>query len=180
MSADGRGGWIIDTSFGCSSSRMSTTPAKLSSSRPISACASPFRMAMPRSGNGRTVWTPEPPKPPLKGGETSKRLTNLGRVGSDAPGRRHALEGGQQPTVGGLHLDGPRVVGPWPEALHARMSRVGDVQHAPTAVPQVADVQVPAVAYHLQGQLEAGPAVEVAVADQLDVVRLGARATEQL
>ena len=93
-----------------------------------------------------------------------------GVVDVAAPRLRSVLDALHQEAVGDLHLPGGAALGPLDRGDELHGGRVGDVDDAEPRLPEVGDEEVPPVAHGLQRQLEAGPSVEIVVADQVDAV----------
>ena len=71
-----------------------------------------------------------------------------------APTGRDALEPRDHLAFGDLDLDRPSVFRPGNKSAKLRRGRIGDIKHAPTAMPEVRDVEIPAVVHFLHCQLE--------------------------
>ena len=71
-----------------------------------------------------------------------------------APARRDAFEAGDHFAVGDLDLNRPGIFRPGNERAIFRRRRVGDVEHAPAAMPEVGDIEIPAIIHFLHRQLE--------------------------
>ena len=71
-----------------------------------------------------------------------------------APSRGDSLQSGDHLAVGDLNLNRPGVLRSGNVGAKLRRRRIGDVEHAPAAVPQVRDVQIPAAIDFLHRQLE--------------------------
>src|SRR6516162_689309 len=91
------------------------------------------------------------------------------RAGEGQAGRR-VLQRGDHDAVGDLDLDGHGVGRPGQPAEQLGVFGVGHLQDAPARVPEPGDVQEEPPAGFLQGQLESGPAVEVVIGEQVNVV----------
>lgn len=85
--------------------------------------------------------------------------------------RRRFLEASEHQAIGDLHLHGRGVCRPGHERQQLGHRWLGHVEHAPAAVPQVRGVEVPTTPDDLKRELERGPAVEVMVANQVEVLR---------
>jgi len=91
------------------------------------------------------------------------------------PDRRLLLQRREHQVVVHFHLDGPGIGRAGHKLDDFGVLRVGDVDNGPAVAPEVAEVQVPAGADVANSDLErATMAVEIAVADGLNVTRLPA------
>ena len=90
---------------------------------------------------------------------------------SAAPARRDAFEAGDHFTVGDLDLNGPGIFRPGNVSAILRRRRIGDIEYAPAAMPKVGDVEIPAAIFLLQRQLEGRLAVQIMVADGVNIFR---------
>src|SRR3972149_6697959 len=84
-----------------------------------------------------------------------KRLT----VGT-APAGRDALQRSDHPALGHLNLNCPTVFRSGNEGAELRRSRIRDIEHAPAAMPEVCDIEIPAVVDLLHRQLESRSTVQ--------------------
>src|SRR5215469_13694357 len=91
------------------------------------------------------------------------------RVAEGQAGRR-VLQRGDHDAVGDLHLDGHGVGRAGQPAQQLRVFGVGHLQDGPARVPEPGHVQEEPPAGFLQGQLESGPAVQVVIGEQVNIL----------
>src|SRR5262245_3523287 len=85
------------------------------------------------------------------------------------PTRRNAFKSGDHLSFSDLNLDRPRILRTGYKGNEFRRSRIGDVENAPAAMPQVRQIEIPAAIHFLHRQLERWPAVEVVVTENFDI-----------
>src|SRR5262249_2554493 len=74
-----------------------------------------------------------------------------------------------------IDLQRPRVVGARNELHHLWIRRSGDIDDRPPGVPEMPQIEIPPAAGLADRDLEARPAVQIAVADGLEVTCEGSR-----
>src|SRR5262249_2048586 len=87
-----------------------------------------------------------------------------------APAGGDALQRRDHLAVAHLDLNRPGILRPRDESRVLRGGRMGDVEHAPAAVPEMREVEIPPPVFLLHRKLEGGLAVQIVIADQIYVV----------
>ena len=112
----------------------------------------------------------------MRAGAAGLEMAELPRLGRDAhvenqksfgkrliigtaPAWRNAFEAGDHFPIGDLNLNRPGIFRPANKGTKFGRARIGDIEHAPTAVPEVGNVKIPAAVHLLHSQLERGPAI---------------------
>src|SRR5690242_94984 len=86
-----------------------------------------------------------------------------------APTRRNALQSRDHFTVRYLNLNGPGIFRPGNKGTELRFDGVCDLEHTPTAMPEVSHIEIPAAIHFLHRQLECRLAVQIMIANGLEI-----------
>jgi len=87
-----------------------------------------------------------------------------------APTGRNSLQSRDHFAVRHLNLNCPSIFRPWNKITELWFGGVRDFEHAPTPMPKVRDVKIPAAIHFLQCQLEGRLAVQIMIAERFDIL----------
>ena len=87
-----------------------------------------------------------------------------------APTRRNAFQRRNHFSFGDLDLDGPSIFRAWNISDELRRRWIRDVENAPAAMPEMREIEIPAAVHLLHRELERRLAIEIVIANQVDVV----------
>src|SRR5215475_7808387 len=85
------------------------------------------------------------------------------------PARGDAFKSGDHFPFSDLNLDRPRILRTRNKGNEFRRRRIGNVENAPAAMPQVRQIEIPTAIHFLHRQLESGLAVEIVITENLGV-----------
>ena len=88
-----------------------------------------------------------------------------------APARRDSFETADHFAVCHLDLDRPGIFRTRNKRAKLWRRRIGDVEHAPATMPKMRKIKIPAAIEFLHREFKGGPAVQVVIADGLDLMR---------